>query len=236
MENLIIPKKFFKAIRKENNKTQILWMRWFFYGEELKNPEFARRFIIDTPNLDPQEIKNIYEWGIKILEDSHFFSQNTDQVQNLEPKIAELEQKTELIQKRLQELEEKLENSKPKTRKSSLQSNSQAVSEVISYLNSVMGTEFRPETPKNAQVISARIGEGFTIDQLKQVIDKKVAEWKGGKMEKYIRPITLFSSDKFESYVNEPIQTQKNSNQTNLFNYATAINEAKKHFGSGSNE
>lgn len=239
MENLIIPKKFFTAIRKENNKTQILWIRWFFYGEELRNPDTLRRIIIDTPTLDQKEIEQIYVWGLKILEDSQFFSQKTDSVQNIEPKIAELEQKLELVQKKLEELEEKLEEKLEKTRRTAKKSaptiQNEAVSEVISHLNMRSGTEFRPETPKNAQVINARLNEGWSIDQLKSVIDKKVAEWKGTKMEKYIRPITLFSADKFESYVNQP-ENIKNTTQNQLFNYATAINEAKKHFGSGTNE
>ena len=34
------------------------------------------------------------------------------------------------------------------------------------------------------------------------MIDNKVDEWKGTKMENYLRPITLFGS-KFESYLNQ---------------------------------
>jgi uncharacterized phage protein (TIGR02220 family) len=235
MENLIIPKKFFTAIRKESNKAQILWLRWFFYGEELRNPDILRRLIIDTPTLDAKEIEQIYIWGLKILEDSQFFSQNTGNLKNLEDQISELHTKCEFLQQKMYEIEQKVENIRPSRKKTAQKFNNEAVSEVINYLNSRSGTEFRPETPKNAQVVSARLNEGWTIDQLKSVIDKKVGEWKGTKMEKYIRPITLFSSDKFESYVNERVNP-KNSNQNKLFQYATAINEAKRHFGSGANE
>lgn len=234
MENYLIPKKFFTAIRKEDNKTQILWMRWFFYGEELRNPGILKRLIIDTQNLDEKVIEQIYVWGLKILEDSQFFSHKTDSVQNIESKIDELEQKLDLVQKKLEKLEEKLEKTPPTPKKLATKIQSEVVNEVISHLNMRSGTEFRPETPKNAQIITARLSEGWTIEQLKNVIDKKVAEWKGTKMEKYIRPITLFSAEKFESYVNQP-ENEKNTTQNQLFNYATAINEAKKHFGSGSN-
>lgn len=74
--------------------------------------------------------------------------------------------------------------------------------QVISYLNEKAGTKFRPTTAKTKAMINARLTEGFTVDDFKVVIDKKCAEWIGDeKMEKYLRPETLFGT-KFEGYLN----------------------------------
>lgn len=74
--------------------------------------------------------------------------------------------------------------------------------EIVDYLNEQAGTSYRPKSDKTKRCIRGRIREGFTIDDFKTVIDKKVAEWKGTDMEKYIRPETLFGT-KFEGYLNQ---------------------------------
>lgn len=75
--------------------------------------------------------------------------------------------------------------------------------DVISYLNSKAGTNYRQHIKKTIGLIQARINEGFTLDDFKTVIDKKVLLWKNDtKMQAYLRPETLFGT-KFESYLNE---------------------------------
>lgn len=74
--------------------------------------------------------------------------------------------------------------------------------EVIDYLNQKAGTAFKDKSKDTRTHIKARFDEGFTLDDFKTVIDKKVAEWKGTDMAKYLRPATLFGS-KFESYLNQ---------------------------------
>lgn len=76
---------------------------------------------------------------------------------------------------------------------------------IISYLNEKAGTNYKPTTAKTKSAINARLSEGFKIDDFKTVIDKKCAEWIGDpKMEKYLRPETLFGT-KFEGYLNAKI-------------------------------
>ena len=84
---------------------------------------------------------------------------------------------------------------------------------VISYLNEKAGTAYKTTSKATNKFINARLSEGFTVDQIKQVIDKKVKQWKADPMmQKYIRPATLFNSEKFEAYLNEPeIVQQKGS-------------------------
>ena len=72
----------------------------------------------------------------------------------------------------------------------------------ISYLNQKAGTHFRASSEDSRKHIRARFADGYTLDDFLAVIDKKVTEWKGGDMEKYLRPATLFGP-KFESYLNQ---------------------------------
>ena len=84
-----------------------------------------------------------------------------------------------------------------------LDNNSIAYHEIISYLNQVVGTSYRPTSKETQKHIKARLNDGFTIDDFKQVIDNMAFKWlKDEKMNRYLRPETLFGT-KFESYLNE---------------------------------
>lgn len=82
-----------------------------------------------------------------------------------------------------------------------------AFMEIIDYLNEAAGTHYKYGTRKTRDCIKARMNEGFTVDDFKVVIDKKIKGWKGTNMEMYLRPETLFGT-KFEGYLNE-IETNK---------------------------
>lgn len=83
---------------------------------------------------------------------------------------------------------------------------------VVSYLNEKAGTAFKHTTAKTKSAIHARLSEGFKLDDFKTVIDKKCAEWIGDpKMEKYLRPETLFGT-KFEGYLNAKTTGRKETN------------------------
>jgi len=77
---------------------------------------------------------------------------------------------------------------------------------VILYLNAKAGKAFRVDSDSNRELITARLKERFTIEDLKAVVDNKVMAWKGSSMNQYLRPATLFSKSKFESYLNEKSQ------------------------------
>jgi uncharacterized phage protein (TIGR02220 family) len=73
--------------------------------------------------------------------------------------------------------------------------------QAIQYLNTRTGKAFRT-TAANRKHISARIRDGFTLDDMKRVVDAKVATWRDdSKMREYLRPQTIFGT-KFESYLN----------------------------------
>lgn len=72
--------------------------------------------------------------------------------------------------------------------------------DVLAYLNSKAGRNFAA-TPANTKLILGRIKEGATVEDLKAVVDAKVAEWlNDSKMSQYLRPATLFNAEKFGQY------------------------------------
>lgn len=77
----------------------------------------------------------------------------------------------------------------------------------IAYLNQVMDKSFK-YIDKNMKLIDSRLKEGFTLDDFKTVIDKKVSEWSNTDMSKYLRPETLFGT-KFDGYLNQEVKTSK---------------------------
>ena len=81
--------------------------------------------------------------------------------------------------------------------------------EIIAYLNDKADKDFKfIET--NKVNIRARLGEKYTVDDCKLVVDNMVAKWKGdAKMNEYLRPITLFQPKKFDGYRNAKPQVEK---------------------------
>lgn len=74
--------------------------------------------------------------------------------------------------------------------------------EVVNHLNHKLGTKYKPTTQATRKLVKARLKEGFTVEDMKLVIDKKAAEWGGNpKMAQFLRPDTLFGN-KFEGYLN----------------------------------
>lgn len=81
---------------------------------------------------------------------------------------------------------------------------------IVGYLNEKAGTNYKHSSKKTQTCIHARLAEGFTEEDFKTVIDKKVADWTGTEWEKFIRPETLFGT-KFESYLNAKVTKAVNT-------------------------
>lgn len=80
-------------------------------------------------------------------------------------------------------------------------SDNDLIEQIIEYFNNKAGKRYKASSQSTKRVIHARLSEKFTLEDFKAVIDYKVSEWKGTKMEDYLRPETLFGT-KFESYLN----------------------------------
>ena len=87
---------------------------------------------------------------------------------------------------------------------------------VIDFLNEKVNTNYRATSSKTKTLINARLNEKFTLEDFKTVISKKCDEWKGGEMEKFLRPETLFGT-KFEGYLNAKIV--KNSKRPKMMEH-----------------
>lgn len=74
---------------------------------------------------------------------------------------------------------------------------------LLSFLNEKTGRHYEP-VEANVALIVARLREGATPDQCRQVIAKKAREWlPDEKMQGYLRPATLFNRTKFAQYHGE---------------------------------
>lgn len=105
---------------------------------------------------------------------------------------------------------EKLQTNKTENNKTEKSNNIDIVSEVILYLNQVAGTRFTAGSQATQKHINARLKEGYTLKDFKQVIDTKTSEWQGTEFAKFLRPVTLFGT-KFENYINQqPPRSKKN--------------------------
>lgn len=78
---------------------------------------------------------------------------------------------------------------------------------VMDYLNRLTGQKFKALNPSgkptsNTKLVIDRLKEGYSKDDFKRVIYTQFREWSGDeKMEKYLRPATLFRKSNFENYL-----------------------------------
>ena len=85
----------------------------------------------------------------------------------------------------------------------------------IVYLNQVANKRYK-FVDKTKRLLLARFKEGYTLEDFKQVIDIKTAEWKDSpEFSKYLRPETLFGS-KFDGYLNQKPKIIKRMSEANF--------------------
>lgn len=72
----------------------------------------------------------------------------------------------------------------------------------LNHLNKTSNRNYKP-IKTNLDLISARLKEGFTKEDVMRVIDLKVSQWVNTDYEKYLRPETLFNAKKFSGYEQE---------------------------------
>ena len=97
--------------------------------------------------------------------------------------------------------------------KSGKPDHSAEIAEIVGYLNSKLGTSYRPNSKDTASKINARLSEGFTVDDFKAVIDSKASQWgNDSRMQEYLRPKTLFAQSNFESYLQSANQKGARAN------------------------
>lgn len=81
--------------------------------------------------------------------------------------------------------------------------------QAIEYLNDKARRNFAPTNAEgkptaNLKFAIARLADGHTLEQLKSVVDAKVAQWANNpKMCEFLRPATLFNEKNFSQYVGQ---------------------------------
>lgn len=91
---------------------------------------------------------------------------------------------------------EKRENQNPEAR------------EILGFLNAKTGKAFRPVSA-NLDLITARLKEGYSEQDIRQVIARKCRDWSADdKMAEYLRPATLFNRTNFSQYVGECVPSE----------------------------
>jgi len=83
---------------------------------------------------------------------------------------------------------------------------------VISHLNALIGSAYKPTSRANRELIDGLVSEGFTEAEIITVIDKKYAEWHGTDWAWCLRPSTLFGQ-RFEGYLNAPPRPKTSSQE-----------------------
>lgn len=78
------------------------------------------------------------------------------------------------------------------------------ITQVIELFNQIVGTRFSVKTQTTRDLISGRLNEGRTIEEMAAVIKHRKKKWGNDpKMKDYIRPSTIFRPGNFDNYLNE---------------------------------
>lgn len=109
---------------------------------------------------------------------------------------------SDLLAECLPREEKRREEKEREVEKKSMSGKPDDVAEVLDFLNARTKSNYR-SVASNTDKIAARLNEGASVDEMKQVIARKSSEWMGTTMEKYLRPETLFNATKYNQYVGQ---------------------------------
>lgn len=85
---------------------------------------------------------------------------------------------------------------------------------VVQLLNDLSGSSYRSNSKQTLRLISARVRDGYTLDDFEAVIHHQCDLWINDiTMQQYLRPETLFGG-KFDSYLSNARRTTTNQEQS----------------------
>ncbi len=131
---------------------------------------------------------------------------------NKSGKIKELQKdKPKIISKSYDnhmEIENEIENEgvgeKKEKKSEKAKKATQEVFDVVEHLNIRSGRKFNPQRQQTANLVISRLKEGYTVEDLKKIIDCKVEKWGNDeKMRQFLRPETLFAPSKIDGYLQD---------------------------------
>jgi uncharacterized phage protein (TIGR02220 family) len=173
-------------------------------GERIAVPKIYE--FIDSSQTSSHEMRKLIQSYRNRLEAPKNVRTTPDQVMMLPDDVMTSGDTVRTEEKRREEKRREESKSAAKVAAPALASKADAV---IDYLNAKAGKQYRhSKTSRN--MITPRLNEGFTVEDCYKVIDTKVAEWgSDSRMEKYLRPETLFRASHFEAYLNQQPEEQK---------------------------
>jgi uncharacterized phage protein (TIGR02220 family) len=163
-----------------------------------------------TPNVAKSTYYRIIQYGIdvfpKYIKNYSLVKKRNEIIINLYGNVMSINPEDEVIKPKYVILKPKAKQLrqpqvKPKT-------NDELIEKIINFLNECTGKSFKTNSKVAIININARFSEGYTLDDFIKVISVKSTKWQNTKFEDYLTPNTLFGN-KFESYLNENIKTEK---------------------------
>ena len=201
MSKLIISPEFFKALNECPSIYRLMWIKWLENPAALFNPLFCEKTVYG--NVPKERVKECYAIGMRMLGEGFIKENNYNDELDEPPK-------------------------KKKSKKDVQPLDAVAYMQVVDYLNKCAGTNYQYNNKQTIELVNSRMKEGFTKENFFTVIYKKCMEWEGTERAIYLRPATLFSPSKFESYLNQPEYAREKQGTSNAQKSANAISEAKE--------
>ena len=156
-----------------------------------------------TPNVAKSTYYRIIQYGIdvfpKYIKNYSLVKKRNEIIINLYGKVEVINPENEVTTPKVKVIRQ------PQVKP---MSNDVLIVEIIDFLNECTGKSYKATSKVATININARLKEGYTKDDFIKVISVKATKWQGTKFEDYLTPNTLFGN-KFESYLNENINTVK---------------------------
>lgn len=97
--------------------------------------------------------------------------------------------------------------------------------QILAYLNELAGKRFKP-IKSNISPIIARLKDGYTIQELKEIVQVKTLDWKNNEvMNQHLCPTTLFRPSNTDKYLNYILTIKENPKQ--YAKYFAKINKTR---------
>jgi uncharacterized phage protein (TIGR02220 family) len=197
-------------IKELRNKGALYYQTWMPLLIQYNGENGQAIKLSVTPNVAKSTYYRIIQFGIdtfpKYIKNYSLVKKRNEIIINYIGN--EIVEKLELVAKPVKEKKPRQPQVKPIT-------NDELIAEIIDFLNECTGKSYKPTSKVAILNINARLKEGYTKDDFIKVISIKATKWLNTKFEDYLTPNTLFGN-KFESYLNEKINTEK-SKQDNAY-------------------
>jgi len=184
--------KFKKLVKMGMYSFPLYWTAWCIMldcasekgGVVPMNDDDEREIIFEMLDCELSEIKNI----IRDMEDVGLI---TTDLFSITVKNWEKYQISDYSTTRVQKHREDVKNK-------------EKVDEVIKIFNELTGKRYSFKTEANRLLISGRLNDGVTVDEIRAVIVARIKKWGNDpKMKEFIRPSTIFAPTNFDKYLNE---------------------------------